>query len=240
MIYAFGDLHGTLEIYKLSSEYFPEGKTLTKDDYVIVLGDYGLIWNGVPSKEEIWWTNWLSEKPWTTLFVDGNHEHHARLDNLETTEMFGGTVGLAGLNKEDSIYHLKRGEIYTIDNKKFFVMGGAYSVDKANRTPGVSWWAREEPSLAERNHGIDNLEKHDWKVDFILTHTGPTSALLPIIQMYANDTIYGNKLTKDSTVDFHDMVQEKTTYYKWRMGHMHEDVTIGKVRCLYNDYELLT
>ena len=240
MIYAFGDLHGMLEVYKLASDNFPEGKTLTKNDYVIILGDFGFHFNPVKSKTEIHWLEWLATRNWTTLFVDGNHENHNILDSLETTEMFGGIVGLAGLNKADSIYHLKRGEIYTIDNKKIFTMGGAYSVDKANRTPDVSWWAREQPSFEECEYAISNLEKHDWTVDIILTHTGPSEALLPLIIKYAENKMYGNKLVKDSTVDFHDMVYDKVTYDKWRMGHMHEDVTIGKVRCLYNDYELLT
>jgi hypothetical protein len=236
MIYAFGDMHGDMEIRMLNTEFFPEGKTLTKNDYVIILGDFGLHFDPVKSKTEIHWLKWLASRQWTTLFVDGNHENHDILDNLETTEMFGGEVGLAGLNKEDSIYHLKRGEIYTIDNKKYFVMGGAYSVDKNNRTPNIDWWAREEPSVSEVNHAIDNLEKHNWTVDFILTHTGPSSALNIILGKYANDSMFGNKLIKDSTVDFHDMVQEKAKYDKWLFGHMHEDITVGKETCLYDCY----
>jgi hypothetical protein len=237
MIYVFGDTHGQFQI--LNSSNFPEGKTLTKDDYVIILGDFGLIWDPVVSKEEIWWSKWLNEKPWTTLFVDGNHEHHDRLDSLETTEMFGGKVGLAGLNKEDSIYHLKRGEIYIIDDKKIFVMGGAYSVDKNNRIPNVEWWAREEPSYEEVNYAIDNLEKHNWEVDYILTHTGPSSALRVILGKCNPDDMFGQKLIKDSAVDFHDMAQEKAKYKKWYFGHMHADITVGKETCLYDEYKEL-
>lgn len=71
MIFITGDLHGTKEIHKLDKKNFPIGESLTKNDYLIILGDFGLIWNN--SKEEIYWRDWLNNKPWTTLFIDGNH-----------------------------------------------------------------------------------------------------------------------------------------------------------------------
>lgn len=72
MIFVTGDIHGTHSIEKLNTINFPEQKTMTKNDYVIILGDFGLIWNG--SKEEEYWLNWLNNKNFTTLFIDGNHE----------------------------------------------------------------------------------------------------------------------------------------------------------------------
>ena len=50
---------------------FPEQREMTKDDYVIVLGDFG-IWRDSPQQR--WYLNWLEEKHFTTLFIDGNHE----------------------------------------------------------------------------------------------------------------------------------------------------------------------
>ena len=46
MIFITGDTHGDIDIQKLSSKNFPKGKTLTKNDYVIVCGDFGLVWDG--------------------------------------------------------------------------------------------------------------------------------------------------------------------------------------------------
>lgn len=69
MIYVTGDTHGALSINKLSSDEFPQGKELTKNDYVIICGDFGLVWNN--NGEDYWWRRWLDNKPWTTLFVDG-------------------------------------------------------------------------------------------------------------------------------------------------------------------------
>ena len=114
MIYLTGDLHGEIDISKLNSTRFPEGHSiLGKKDYVIILGDFGLVWNN--SKEERYWRRWLESKPWTTLFIDGNHENFNMLYMYPVVDKFGGKVGKIS----DSIYHLRRGEIYTIDDKKF-------------------------------------------------------------------------------------------------------------------------
>ena len=67
--YVTGDAHGDIDFHKLNSKNFPIGATLTKDDYVIVCGDFGAIWDG--AGQDRYLQNWYTEKPWTTLFVDG-------------------------------------------------------------------------------------------------------------------------------------------------------------------------
>ena len=132
MIYVTGDMHGGIDIHKMSTKRFPEQKTMTKNDYVIVCGDFGLVWDKPGDKyynEQQYWIKWLNSKPFTTLFVDGNHENFDILNALPEVEMFGNVVGKVS----DSIYHLKRGRVYTIDGKKIFTMGGAYSHDKEYR-----------------------------------------------------------------------------------------------------------
>ena len=72
MIYITGDLHGGIDISKLNAKNFPQQKLLTKKDYILICGDFGLVWDN--SKEELFWRNWLHERNFTTIFVDGNHE----------------------------------------------------------------------------------------------------------------------------------------------------------------------
>ena len=50
MIYVTGDIHG--DVSRFSKKKFPEQKELTKDDIVMVLGDFGVIWWGDVDKEE--------------------------------------------------------------------------------------------------------------------------------------------------------------------------------------------
>ena len=61
MIYITGDLHGELEVNKFSSKKFIDGKFLTKNDYIIICGDFGLIWDG--NNSEKYWLDWLNNKP---------------------------------------------------------------------------------------------------------------------------------------------------------------------------------
>ena len=66
-----GDTHG--DFRRFSSQYFLEGKNLNRNDYVIICGDFGGIWNtDEHNLSEKYWLDWLNAKPWTTLFVDGN------------------------------------------------------------------------------------------------------------------------------------------------------------------------
>ena len=57
-------------------------KKIAKDDYVIVCGDFGGVWTfEEESNREKETLNWLNNKNFTTLFVDGNHENYTRLYN---------------------------------------------------------------------------------------------------------------------------------------------------------------
>ena len=78
MIYITGDCHRNYE--RFNTRNFPEQKEMTKDDYVIICGDFGGVWDKEKeTKEETFLLDWLDCKPYTTLFVDGNHENFDRL-----------------------------------------------------------------------------------------------------------------------------------------------------------------
>ena len=140
MIYITGDIHGSNDIHKLTrraaKKAIRAGKTTYtyKDgDYLIICGDFGLIWyspDSVYYKEAQYWLNWLNKQPYTTLFVDGNHENHAMLDAMPVSEWHGGKVHLIS----DKIVHLMRGQVYDIEGNTFFTFGGASSHDKQWRT----------------------------------------------------------------------------------------------------------
>ena len=183
MIYITGDTHIPIDIHKLNTENFPEQKFMTKEDFVIICGDFGGVWcfpNTKGYKEDLYWLKWLNSRNFTILFVDGNHENFPMLSTFPVIEKFGGKVGKI----TDSVYHLRRGEIYTIDNYKFFCFGGASSHDKWHRTEGKDWWPEEMPSREEMEYGIDNLQRVNNKVDFIVTHCC-ASNILPLFSLYA-------------------------------------------------------
>jgi predicted phosphodiesterase len=230
--FLFGDTHG--EFSKLEKDVFPEGQTLTKKDYVIILGDFGLLWETFGSRAEAYWANWLEEQPWTTLFISGNHEHYKRLARLPKENKFGGVVG----KYSNSIYQLKRGNIYTINDKTFFAMGGAKSIDKHHRSVGINWWKQEVPNEDEIEFAKENILKTK-EVDYVITHTSYKEAIDAIIKhniVKYGPSIWGDKQIQDNTVDFLDWVNINLKYDKWFYGHMHNDFTFEKTTCLFKKY----
>ena len=236
-IYITGDLHGNNDIEKFNHKHFKEGLELTKDDYVIICGDFGLTWydiNHSEYEEQEMWLNWLNEKPWTTLFVDGNHENFDTLMGFPEETMFGGKVGKI----KDSIFHLKRGYVYDIQNLKFLTIGGATSTDKNSRlsyfnsTGEKTWWEDELLSREEEDFCIENLEKNDNIVDYIISHTAPSTIITKIV--------YGlgmSNRVNDPVARFLDLVSSNVEFKHWYFGHMHVDQTYDeKYTCLY--YEI--
>lgn len=102
-LFITGDTHGAdrLEygspdgyVPRLNTGNFPEQKNLTKDDYVIICGDFGGIFDTdrrsiSESKAEKHHLDWLDGKPFTTLFVAGNHENYDRLSGIKDEKLLG-------------------------------------------------------------------------------------------------------------------------------------------------------
>lgn len=222
-----GDTHGSVEMNRLSFKNFPEGHSLTKNDYVIITGDFGAIWDGTKTDE--YWLDFLEDKPFTTLFCDGNHENFNLLYNYPVEEWNDGKIHVI----RPSVYHLMRGQIFTIDNKKFFVMGGATSIDKGFRKENESWWSQEIPSVEEFDGGIINLEANNYKVDYIITHCLPDSLLDVLYCGYNEHDLLTNYLEH--------MVARTTTFKNWFCGHYHTDKIIhSKFYVCYHDFYEIT
>ena len=216
MIYITGDTHGPIDIHKLNKRYFDDS-TLTKKDYLIICGDFGLVWD--KSSEEQFWLNWLNEKNYTTLFIDGNHENHSLLNSYPVEIWNGGKIHKI----RDSVFHLMRGQVFTINNHTFFTMGGADSVDKDWRTPGKSWWPEEMPSDEEYIEANLNLYNYENEVDYIITHTAPTSIVNQLIPEIK---------PPDRLTDFLEDIKKSVKYKHWYFGHFHDDRDIDKKHTL--------
>ena len=210
MIFITGDTHIPIDIHKLSSKRFPQQKSMTKDDHLIICGDFGGVWDG--SREEKYWIKWLENKNFTTLFVDGNHENFDILNDLPLEDLGGEKVHRIG----DGIYHLMRGRIYKIEDQTFFTFGGASSHDKKFRKEGKNWWSTEMPNLKEFDLARKNLYEYDFQIDYIITHTAPETIQNMIASEYEK-----NELTK-----FLDEVRRQTCYRKWFFGHYHKDICV--------------
>lgn len=228
MIYITGDCHS--EFDRFSMDKFPVQAELTKDDYIIICGDFGGVWDyKEESKEEKDTLDWLDSQNFTTLFIDGNHENFQRLYNYPEKQWHGGKVH----EIRPSILHLMRGEIFDIDGKKFFTFGGAASHDIDDgilsmhekeaisefrrvgakfRIRNISWWDLELPREEEMENGIKHLEEANYKVDYIITHCAPTN-----IQTFVGRDEY----EKNVLTDYLQKIAEKCEFKKWYFGHYH-------------------
>ncbi len=234
MIYITGDCHANF--HRLSTKIFPEQKEMTKEDFVIITGDFGGIWDykGENAQEKNW-LNWLEQKPFTILFVDGNHENHARLNEFPVKEFHGGKVH----EIRPSILHLMRGEVFELQGETIFTFGGArshdmkdgifepgdrrikqwkYDYNKEFRVNRQTWWEEEMPSKEEMQYGLENLKKHGNKVDIILSHCTSSSIQKKIKEAFAPDEL----------TEYFEQLEQLIDYKYWIFGHYHIDQKVDE------------
>lgn len=244
MIYITGDTHASFE-RRFSVDNFPEQKEMTKEDYLIICGDFGGIWDvGGESKNEKWWLDWFENRNYSLLFIDGNHENFDRLNEYPVKEWRGGKVHKI----RPHVFHLMQGQVFEIDGKNIFAFGGASShdisggiletddpdfrrkkkmLDKAGesyRLNHLSWWKQELASAEEMEEGLNNLRKKNYTVDYIITHCCSSTT---------QDALGGKGLYKpDRETNYLEFIKNYANYKKWFFGHYHDNVNV-------NDKEIL-
>lgn len=216
MIFITGDTHIPVDIDKVFTSKILANKSLTKNDYLIICGDFGGVWDKQKLRND--YLDKLNNLNFTTLFIDGNHENFTMLNSFDVANWNDGNVHFI----KNSVIHLMRGQIFTINNKTFFTMGGGNSIDKGYRIPDRSWWKQEMPSKAEYDEAINNLEKVSYKVDYIITHTAPLSIIRSFYE--PQDELELNR--------FLELVKDRTTYEKWFFAHVHDDIIIDEKHTL--------
>ena len=120
-IWVTGDTHGNFQ--RFTTKNFPQLKGMNRNDCIIIAGDYGGVWAGEQADGRK--LDWLEGKPFTTLFVDGNHENFDLLNSYPEQEWHGGRVHVV----RPHILHLMRGQVFEIGGLTWFTMGGAASHD---------------------------------------------------------------------------------------------------------------
>ena len=213
MIYITGDTHGNIDFQKLK-RYF-SNRYVTEKDYLIILGDAGMVW----SEEECYILDyaWLGL---TVLFIDGNHENFELLNKFPIIEYKGAKCHRLYSN----VYHILRGEIININGLSFFCMGGATSIDKAERINRISWWEEENISNKDILNGLNNLDKVNYHVDYVLSHAAPSF----VVRKMFNYQIESNS-------EILEKFQSQIDFKHWYFGHHHENKKWNKYRCFYGD-----
>ncbi len=224
MIYITGDTHRRFTRLLTTS--------FTEEDILIILGDAGI--NYYLDNTDNLVKDLLSNYNNNFFIIQGNHEE--RPENIKTykeKEMYGGKVYIE--DEYPNLIFAKNGEFYNIENNRFLVIGGAYSVDKYQLLKNKLNWFKEEQLTNKEKKNIINKCTGE-KVDYILSHTCPykyipREAFLPGID---------ERLVDNSMEDFLDKIEEIVSYDKWYCGHYHISKEIDKLEFLYYDIKELS
>ncbi len=197
LIYLLSDLHGDIKFPGLK-KYVDIAE---EEDLLIILGDVGLNFENTEQNHRF--NEYFLSIKKNIAFIDGNHDNFEYLNSFPEEEWNGGVVGRI----TDNIVHLKRGNIYEIDGKSFFVFGGCKSSAKWKEM-GL-WYYGEEPEDDQLCLAYENLKKHNHKVDYILTHK------------YEKSDDKNDKLQQLT-----DFIDDNVQFAKWYAGHWHTDEKI--------------
>lgn len=206
-VYITGDTHGE------QGRFLEFDKHLIMGDYLIICGDFGYIFRN--NEDENILLDRIASKPYTLLFVDGNHENFPAIYSYRREIWNGGKIHRIRKN----IIHLCRGQVFQIEGKKFFTFGGAYSIDRYMRRENISWWTQEMPTDEEYAEADNNLNIHNRIVDYIITHAAPEDTM---------NIFYPNHFEEKTLNNFLEYIRETVKYRHWYMGHLHRDEDIWR------------
>lgn len=216
-----GDIHGKVmdyKFYSLGIGRTRSGKEISVDRS-IQLGDFGMGFN----KTATWNDNmrqWFEENP-DHRFIRGNHDDPAICKTMPG--------------------YIPDGRV---EGHSMFI-GGAWSIDHAWRTAGVSWWPDEECSIDQFNQLIDTYAIVRPKVMF--THDCPTEAAIELFQKRGLLLGgYGATLERTRTATALQAMYEIHQPDFWFFGHWHHTTSmkLGNTRfhCLgeldYIDFDI--
>ena len=252
-IYITGDTHGTLDVAKLAKL----NKIITEGDYLIVLGDFGICWDDGASDERV--RSFWNRQKCHVLFIDGNHENFNLLNAYHVSEWHGGKVHSLG----KKITHLMRGQVFELEGKTFFTMGGAASHDCGT---GLDMFIGRN---LEQYHTLDwheiyAIRRREWNLDCRVPGRSWWAEEVPspteFAEAEANLAAHGNgvdyvlthtgssriyahlgysateKPWNAGLIEFFDKVEETVDFKHWWFGHMHKDFVYDeRHRGFYND-----
>lgn len=199
-------------------------------DTLMICGDFGYTFRG--DEDEDKFLDYIEkEANFDIIFVDGNHENFPKIYSYPIEQWNNGKVHRI----RNNIRHLMRGEIYTINSKTFFVFGGGYSIDKERRLDYEKvygrkiWWEEEFPTKQEIDNAYKNLEKYNWKVNYIITHSAPTN-VLPMVSEFFISSLKADIDIVNSTLED---IRQRTDFDHWYFGHYHGNKEFDKFSLLY-------
>lgn len=199
-----GDTHGGIQHIAYKARMAQEFGC----DRMLIVGDFGM-WPGHDGVAFLDAVNMAAHEYNQYVFaLPGNHEDHVQWDKwldmgLPTSSGF--TYIRDRLLISPKVHNWKWGA------RRFFICGGAVSIDKRQRTPGKSWWENETFSQDD----LASVVKYKGpEIDYLFTHD------------CSDHTIWRNRLKPDFESQMNrQRIDKAIAALRPRMhfhGHMHD------------------
>lgn len=214
MIYALGDIHGTMAKLKWMRQF------LQPEDIVIQVGDFGF-YNDVLNEFHNTFPKGYTCKLYA---IAGNHEDYSLIDSWSKTDI----TDVGG-----NLFHVPRGYVMEYMGKRMGFIGGAESIDRAWRKEGYDWFpqeriTREDADLLYKNAGKKRL-------DYLFSHTPTISTIQGSFIPLDLEAWLLPPDWKDESSILMDEIHSKLRPRDHYCGHMHRSVSYGSVRILNID-----
>lgn len=228
-IFITGDTHR--EFDRIRS--FCEKNHTTKDDIIIILGDAGINYYLLGMDNNL--KSELNMFPITFFCIHGNHEERPfNIPSYQKKQWHSGTVYIEP--EYPNLIFAKDGEIYDFNGQQYIAIGGAYSVDKYIRQlRGWQWFESEQPDDEIKMFVEQQLEKVNWQLDGVLSHTVPIDYEPRWAFLSGLDQ---SKVDKTTELWLGE-IEKKLHYKHWYAGHFHVDSQEGPIKIMFKNIELL-
>lgn len=222
-ILAAGDIHGDPQHLL----YLYETAARLDVDRIFALGDYGY-WEHMQGGGDYLDFNsqCAAEYDIPTYWLDGNHENHVLLRNKYGKDGMRDRPWREFWEIREDVHYSPRGNRFTWDGVTFLTLGGAYSVDRASRRVGTSFWFEEMIENEEVDRSI-----RGGKVDVMLAHDLPSGVDMAAIMNHRGfryTAIPSSEWNRDQLRKVVDEVRPDYFYH----GHYHtryrQDIVVAR------------
>lgn len=237
-VFITGDTHNHHELNKI--ERFCKLAETTKDDFMVILGDYPFLFDDDSYYHDI--RKRMEKMPISFILIRGNHNQrmprpgenpHMQYIGIDNEICEGGFIHD---ERYPSLYHTAEFGFYILAGHYAFVISGAYSVDKYYRLwYNLPWFDNEQLSSEEMKTAKGYLKAYNkaGEPPIILSHTCPKK-FMPVDKFLAGI----DQSTVDNTMEeWLDTIEEEIPYERWYCGHYHVDRTLsdGRVKLMYEN-----
>lgn len=193
-----GDIHGYF------ARFANNIRQNLEDAYIIQVGDFGVVNENPGERQELTWlNNALNAKNCVLYAIRGNHDNPERFDNANPYNL-------------ENIILLKDYSELNLLGKSILLVGGAFSIDRFERTNGVDYW-KDENFVYDSSFSYKDYE-------LVVTHSRPN-----VINFHKGFQSLQYYIDKDDELmaDLISEGEEVSKLYKstkpknWIFGHFH-------------------